>query len=218
MINACILFLLMATSGVSQAQAEDFATVAKLMEPNSKGKWKTVDVSTQAQVLRGDEAVLLEKDMGLAEGETLRAMLSLAEIKLASGNLIRLEPGAEVVLREPTFIEQLAGEVLYRVKGAFSVDYGVIHCTVEGTIFEIVGSNPTTTLDAPGDNPRDLPPDAPEGTVSVAVLKGKVRVTTPDGEVLLKKGTRVLVDPEGVLGEVQKWVDCDICGFAHEPH
>jgi len=218
MIRSLTTLLLLSAAIPAYAQPEAFATVDKIMEPTAKGKWKSVQESTQAQVLRGDESVLLMKGMSLAEGETLRAMLSLTEISLASGNTLRLEPGAEIVLREPTFIEQLAGEVLYQVKGVFSVEYGVIHCTVEGTRFEIVGPNPTTTLQAPGDNPYDIPKDAPEGSISVQVTKGKVRVTTPEGEILLKKGSRVLVGPDGTLSEAEKWENCSLCGFSHTPH
>jgi hypothetical protein len=212
-----VLLLILSTS-VAQAKNDAFATVEQIAELDAKGKWKSVKESTQAQVVRGDDVVLLTKGMELAQGETLRAMLSMTDIKLASGNKIRLDPGAEIVLSEPSYIRQLVGEVLYKVKGAFSVDYGTIHCTVEGTLFEVVGPNPTTTLQAEGDHPRDIPEDAAPGTISVQVIKGKVRVSTPAGEELLTKGTRILISADGSLGEVTKWVECALCGYSHTPH
>ena len=46
----------------------------------------------------------------------------------------------EVTLLEPSMqalasvvSEQIGGAVLYRVRGAFSVQYGTVRCTVEGT-------------------------------------------------------------------------------------
>ncbi len=215
MISALCTLLLLSSPALA---GDAFGTVGKLTEPDAAGRWKSVKVSTQASVITDSDPIPLAKGMALDQGVTVRSMLAVAEIDLASGNTLRLDPGAEVILKEPTFIEQLAGEVLYQVKGAFSVKYGTVHCTVEGTEFEVVGASPYTDVQAPGDHPRDLPTDALPGTISVAVTKGKVRVSTPEGEVLVKKGSRVMSGPDGVLSDVQNWRMCDLCGYPHVPH
>ncbi len=204
---------------LSPAQAQEaFATVDKLWEPDAAGRWKSITDATQMGIIGETEDVLLTKGMVLEQGQQVRAQLGMAEIELASGNTLRLEPGAELILVEPTLIEQLAGEVMYMVKGAFSVKFGTVHCTVEGTKFEVIGPNQVTALHAPGDNKTEIPDDASEGTISVQVLKGKVRVSTESGEVLLNREQRLLVDPDGTLGEPQKWSMCNLCGYHHVPH
>jgi ferric-dicitrate binding protein FerR (iron transport regulator) len=215
MIRHLVVGLLLA----APAFADDpFATVSSIEEPDAAGRWKKVKVSTRAVV--ADEAgdTFLTKGMELEQGVHLRANVAVAEVTLASGNVLHLEPGAELVVEEPGIIQQIAGEVYYKVKGAFSVSFGTVHCTVEGTEFAVVGPWPDGNPALREGRAEHIAPDAPVGTISVAVEKGKVRVKTELGELLVTKGERSLVSPDGTIAPPDSWDTCALCGFSRVPH
>ena len=86
--------------------------------------------------------------------------------------------------------------MLYNVRGAFSVRYGTVRCTVEGTRFQVEGGD----------------------TVKVGVLRGRVKVETPSGEQLIKKSQQVEISADGTMGETQEWSLCYLCGIHHTPY
>ena len=185
------------------------AEATKVLEQDKVGRWKAVKVTQQIVVGPEEQDPRpLEKGMELEAGAVLRARLAKAELELTSGFTLTLSPGAELVVKEPGLIEQLMGSILYKGKGLFSVSFGEVSCVVEGTEFEVVGPSALDGEDA----------KTADGSIFVNVTKGKVRVTTPSGELLVKKNTRVQISADGTLGEPEAWEYCPLCGFRHVPH
>jgi hypothetical protein len=110
-------------------------------------------------------------------------------------NEIAIHEGSEARIQEQGVL-QLLGDLYYKVSGNFVVTYGSVEAVVEGTVFEVHGPSP----------------------IWVGVDKGKVRVRVGDQEVLLTKNQRVVVMPEGGLGEIEQWWLCPECGKRHEKY
>jgi len=176
------------------AMAQDFATVDWIQMPNPKGKWKNVDASTEAVwVKESGEEVSLKKDMPLPEDALIRTAMVRVGV-MVDKNEIEIHEGSEARIQAQG-VMQMLGNLYFKVRGAFKVNYGTVEAVVEGTVFEVHGPDPKW----------------------VGVSKGQVRVKTPAGEVVLTKNQRVSVNEDGSLGEVKDFGPCPDCGERHGP-
>ena len=188
------VFFLLSVVLPTQALAQSFAVVAEIQATNAKGNWKKVSSSAEALLVLDDGTeVPLEKGMGLDENALVRTAMARVVIQVGK-NEIHLRESAEARVQQQGVLQTL-GSIYYSVRGAFTVRYGTVEAVVEGTQFEVHGPDP----------------------IWVGVMKGKVRVRTPDGEVLLKKDQKVEVNDAGSLGAVQDWSVCLDCGERHGP-
>lgn len=145
--------------------------------------------TTAARVVRGEDTVGLPLSVGMALQEGDIVVCDRARVLLRSGDdeSLTIREGAQVELTAERSILQHLGDVFYEVRSAFSVEYGTVETTVEGTRFRVAGD----ALDS--------------GPVVVGVAEGRVRVTTPAGTVAVDAGQQAAVAPEAVPAAPSPW-------------
>jgi len=116
--------------------------------------------------------------MALAPGDQVRAELARVELRLATGARLNLSEGSALVLGERGVLQEL-GEVYYRLRGAFRVEYGVVDTVVEGTRFVVRGPEPGAS------------------GVTVRVDEGAVRVENGAAAVALRRGQALTMPERG---------------------
>ncbi len=141
-------------------------TVDTIEVLDARGRWRSVDASGEAVVVREGAEVPLERGMELAEGELLRTAMARVAVELDSGERLHLAAGTELELGERTVLQSL-GELYLQLKAPFEVRYVDVEATVEGTRFWV------------GGEPAE---------VRVGVQEGAVRVASGGEDVLVLAG------------------------------
>ncbi len=172
-----LLGLLLLALGPRGAWAQDaFATVVVVTEQDDRGRWRPVSPATRALRERAGAAAPLAPGMALALGDTVRTDLARVELRLATGERLNLSEGTTLVLAEERGVLQELGEVYYRLRDRFRVEYGTVDTVVEGTRFAVQGT--------------------PAG-VAVRVDEGRVRVENGDAVVVLPRGQGATLPASG---------------------
>lgn len=168
-----LLVLLALLPGRAQAQAPSpFATVALVAEPDDAGRWRAVDPAAAAVRVRDGVETPIAAGMALAVGDTLRADLARIEVRYHTGERLNLTEGTTLTLTEDRSVLQELGEVYYRVRGAFRVQYGTVETVVEGTRFVVLGAQGGAA-------------------VRVRVDEGRVRVSNSEGDAPVARGESI---------------------------
>ncbi|MFT5680543.1 MAG: hypothetical protein ACI8RZ_001449 [Myxococcota bacterium] len=160
------------------AMAESPPVVDALWSVDADGVLTSVKETGEAFVVRGAVQEPLAVGTVLSTGELVRTNNARVRIRMDSDQQIVL--GEDSILRldalegERTVYQQ-AGDIFYRVRGYFKVSYGTVEAAVEGTEFIVR--------------------IAADGTVSVEVLQGVVRVSEERGEVVVQRGEGSQVAP-----------------------
>ncbi len=181
---ALVLLALGGRAAWAQAPAPDtvLAIVDLVTEQDDAGRWRAADPASAAFRIRAGAEAPLQAGMDLAVGDTVRADLARVEIRYATGERLNLTEGTTLTLTgERTLLQEL-GEVYYRLRGAFRVEYGTVETVVEGTRFVVVGEGEPT-----GD------------VVRVRVDEGRVRISNGEEEVVLPRGQQVRMPQTGAL-------------------
>lgn len=157
--------------------------VAAVYAPDERGKWRRIDDTGDATVARGEEELPVQSGMLLEIGDRIRTDLVRVELSMDGNEQLIVAEGSDFTLRDRGVLQAL-GEVYYRVRGAFSVDYATVETTVEGTAFLISGG------------PDD---------VQVGVEEGRVRVTSGGQSVSVRRNQQVAVVPDQAPPEPTRW-------------
>lgn len=156
------------------AWAATFATIDQITTVDALGRWKPASQTGRVRVVRGDTTLPASVGIELMPGDRLLTDDARARVRLGGGQDISVAEHSDVEVGERSVLQRL-GEAYYRVRGSFSVSYGSVQTTVEGTEFAVrVG----------------------EATV-VSVAEGRVSVRNPDGEVHVRRGQVVEIAQTG---------------------
>jgi hypothetical protein len=178
-----LLFALVVSVMVaSPACANHFATVERITIPDARGKWQFIPVTPNAVRIRGDAEEPLTRGMDLEVGDRIRTSMARVQVGLKKGEKLNVSENSLIRLNERSVL-QLLGEVYYRLRGNFSVEYGTVETTVEGTGFLVSGPDP----------------------VQVGVTEGLVKVRGSEGEVAVAKGETVSVAQKGNVKPPKEW-------------
>ncbi len=142
-----------------------FGTVDVVTIRDASGNWSKVDSTADAVRVRDGKEEPLTEDMTVDVGDVIRTTQARVKLTLADKELMSIGEGSEVTLKERGVLQTL-GDVYYQLRGAFSVEYGHVEATVEGTRFLIE-----------------------QGDIQLAVAEGAVRVKDESGGEALV-GTR----------------------------
>jgi hypothetical protein len=137
---AWLVSLLLAILASSRAWAGPYAVVDALWTPDAAGRWHPVR-ETGEVVRIGDRQEPLAVGDALAQGDRVVVAEARARLRLAGGEAIVLDAGADVVLEERGVLQQL-GDALYHVRDAFRVRYGYVEAAVDGTRFAVLTPEP----------------------------------------------------------------------------
>jgi hypothetical protein len=159
---------------------EPFGTIVVVTEQDDAGRWRTVSPSSMAVRERDGVELPVQPDMPLALGDRLRTDLARVEVRLATGERLNLSEGTTITLDGERSLLQELGEVYYRMRSAFRVQYGTVETVVEGTRFVVLGDG------EPG-----------SGAVRVRVDEGLVRVSNGDTQVQLPRGQEAVLPGSG---------------------
>lgn len=121
----------------------------------------------------------------LQPGDRIRCARARVVIRRGDDEYIHVQEGAEVTLTAERSITQSLGEVYYRVREAFRVEYGTVETTVEGTRFLVAGLE--------------------SGEVAVSVDEGVVAVRTPAGMQRVSAGQTLATSPAAAPPSPAKW-------------
>lgn len=179
-----LLLLLLSLRALADDPVPRTYTVSEILEINRAGDWVAVQQGS-------DEAIRVtpEGDTPLSLGQALgsgdRVVTHQARVELtdAAGEVLVLHEDSDLVLEDYGAWERY-GAVLYDVRREFEVRYARNEALVEGTRFLVEG-------------------DA-DGHGSVAVSRGRVRVRSLQGEVLVRRGQLAQLDP-GEPPERRRW-------------
>ena len=163
-VAACLLFIRPAA-----AQESAWAVVDAIWELDPAGRWVEVERSGEAELFRvGDPELVRVLSVGLplVPGDRVSTADARVRVLFDSQEQIVVEPGSGLDLEERGAL-QLAGEVLYEVRGVFRVLYGDVEAAVEGTRFSLYEEG---------------------GEIVVNVTEGVVRVTSNGQSVQVKRG------------------------------
>ena len=163
------------------AWAAPGAVVDALSTPDARGQWRNVEETAQAFVVVDGVEVPLKVGQEIALGATVRTLQARVRMELSPGERLHISEGAELQVGERS-VTQVLGEVYYKVRDSFTVDYGRVETAVDGTRFQVAGPDPVT----------------------VRVTKGQVRVSHDGGEpYVLQRGDAVTVSQEGASTGIQ---------------
>ncbi len=146
-----------------------YAEILEVTTADAAGRWRPVDSTVRAVVLRGDQRLPASRGLALEEGDRVVTEEARLRIALQRGEELAVAEHTDVEVRGRTALQRL-GEVYYRVRGAFSVRYGTVQTAVEGTEFAVRGLG-----------------DADDAAVRVTVVEGRVRVSGPGGEARVRR-------------------------------
>lgn len=140
------------------------AVVTEISTLDAAGRWILVDSTPRAALIRDEARLPLRKGDEVQLGDRVLTDEARVRVDLGGGQDLSVREHSEVELHDRSVLQRL-GDVYYRVKGAFQVEYGTVQTSVEGTEFAVSG----------GDE------------VQVTVAEGRVRVRNPDGEIRLRR-------------------------------
>lgn len=175
-----LLTVLTLGPGTGSAWAQEaVGTVRVVTEQDDRGRWQPVGAATRAfRVREGLAPEPLTADMVLQVGDRIETDLARVEIEYTTGERLNLVEGTQVTLTAERSTLQELGEVYYRLKSAFQVQYGTVDTVVEGTRFTVAGVGDT-------------------GQVRVRVDEGRVRVENDAGATPVGRGRELLAEPTG---------------------
>ena len=140
--------------------------MAFIEAPDARGTWRRTDTALGAILLRGEQRIPLTAGLAVEPGDRVVTDEARVEVELPGGERLMVAPHSDVELRPRSTLQRL-GEVYYSVRDVFTVQYGTVQTSVEGTEFTVGGA---------GD------------VVTVTVVEGRVRVAAPGGEVRVSGG------------------------------
>lgn len=156
------------------AFAAGFATLDQLSTVDALGRWKPVAQTGKVRVIRGVESIPGRVGLELQPGDRIATDDARARVRLAAGQDISVAERSEVEVAERSVLQRL-GDAYYRVRGRFSVTYGSVQTSVEGTEFAVSVGDLTV----------------------VSVAEGRVRVQNAEGTVSLRRGQVVEIPQVG---------------------
>lgn len=159
------------------AHAAPFATIDQISVMDPRGRWGSVTSTGRATVNRDGQALPVTLGLELAPGDRVVTEAARVRVRLGIGQDISVDEHADVEVRERSVLQRI-GEAYYRVRGAFSVTYGNVETSVDGTEFS-VATGPLTV---------------------VTVAEGRVRVTNGETAVLVRRGEVVELPQSGSGG------------------
>lgn len=136
--------------------------------------------SGEATMERNGTSVPLSRGLELQAGDRITTALVRVEIGMEKGELLQVSEGSQLVLKDGGIAQEL-GQIYLELRRAFTVSFGTVEATVEGTRFLVSGPDP----------------------VWVGVSEGRVRVREGDREQLVERGKQVQYAE--VLGELEPW-------------
>ncbi len=187
----CLPVVAMVLPAAAWAQAEAVAMVVDgVAIPGFGGEMTELSAGqTTAAALVYNEAnpegAPLGPGTALAPGDRIRCARARVVILRGEDEYIHVNEGAEVILTAERSITQTLGEVYYRVREAFRVEYGSVETTVEGTRFLITGLE--------------------SGEVAVSVDEGVVSVRTPAGLQKVSAGQTLAAPQAGPPPAPSAW-------------
>lgn len=162
-----------------------WAVVEGLAAPDRLGRWRPVEATGEAVVRHEGVDVPLRRGASVATGDVLKTAQARVELRLESGEHIYVSEQTEIEVAAERGLLQRLGEIYLSLKSDFSVRYGSVEATVEGTKFFVRGD--------------------PAGVVQVAVEQGRVRVKVPEGEVAVIAGRASRVTTGKAPTEPTRW-------------
>ncbi len=133
------------------------------------------------------ETLPLGPGVELPVGARIDTRRARVVLRLDSDELLHIEAASAVELGAARSVQQHLGEVYYRVREAFTVQYGTVETAVEGTRFLVAGE----TEDG--------------GPVRVSVDEGVVTVRTPGGARALAAGETLVAPADAAPGAPGSW-------------
>lgn len=182
-IKCIVTLILSMVLFMPSAWAEPIGVVRSLSVQTAKGHWQLVDASGEARVQRhgvrcdhpissevacNGKLIPIYKGMPLESGDRIITALVRLDIALQKGELLQVAEGTDLVLEESS-ITQTLGQIYLQLRRVFTVRFGTVEATVEGTSLLVSGPDP----------------------VWVGVSDGQVRVKEGDEERLVQSGEQV---------------------------
>lgn len=184
-----VLTVLMVSAALGAMPAWAQASVGSVVlvtEQDDRGRWLPVESATRAfRVREGAEPVPLAEDMVLTVGDRIETDLARVEILYTTGERLNLVEGTAVTLTGERSTLQELGEVYYRLKSVFQVQYGTVDTVVEGTRFTVAGVEGTEQVRVRVDEGRVR---VENGAASTAVTRGRELVAEAAGPPLAPPG------------------------------
>ncbi len=183
MTRTCLVNAVMVLLGVCWGQsawAGSLGVVESLSVQDARGRWQMAKASGEATMERDGTFVPLSQGLELQAGDRITTTLVRVEISLEKGELLQVAEGSQLVLQEGGLAQEL-GQIYLELRRAFTVSFGTVEATVEGTRFLVSGPDP----------------------VWVGVSEGRVRVREGEREQLVERGKQVRFAE--VLGELEPW-------------
>lgn len=143
----------------------EFAVIDQISTIDALGRWKGVPETASAHVERGDNIIPAKVGFELVAGDRVVTADARVRVRLGVGQDISIDEQSDVEVAQRSVIQRL-GDAYYRVRGAFSVTYGNVQTSVEGTEFTVAVGETTV----------------------VSVAEGRVAVTNGESEVHLRRG------------------------------
>ncbi len=166
------LLLLLLT--IRLAIAAPFATIESITALDSAGRWRPAQETTQASVLRGDARLPVSVGLDLVPGDRIVTDDARVAIALGTAEHIDVAEHTDIEVAERTAIQRL-GDAYYRVRNSFSVTYGTVQTSVDGTQFAVSGGD----------------------AVQVTVIQGRVTVRNPASSTSVRGGQSIDVPTTG---------------------
>lgn len=180
-----ILLPRLATAGVVESVAlPGFGGEMTELRPGMK---------TGEAVAVGADGTIRELGPGVdvGAGDTIVTQRARVVVDLGDDERVHIAEASRLELTAGRTVLQHVGEVCYRVREAFTVQYGSVETAVEGTRFLVVG----TEVDG--------------GPVRVSVDEGVVRVTTPEGVQRVSQGQSLGTTPGAPPVVAEPWAALD---------
>jgi len=162
------------------------AIVGALMIQDARGRWVPVTETAEAVAIRDGEVISLKQSKPLLKGDVIETQNARVEIIWTQGEApeqIYVWEYAKVTLSDERSVVQELGDLYYRLRGSFSIQYGTVETMVDGTAFQVSGPNP----------------------VSVGVTEGVVRVREGGQEQRLTPGQMVSVSSGAGVPAAARW-------------
>ena len=191
------LVFVVAASAARPAQAQDvaLALVERLHEVDATGRYRSVETSTRAIRTRDGEAAPLDIGMELRVGDVIEVDAARVQLRYPTAERLLIVERSRVTLTGERTISQSLGQVYYRLRDAFRVQYGTVETVVEGTRFVVIGTQDSDMVQVRVD----------EGRVRVSNVDASVMVTRGETVFMPRAGGEVPAPVRGRLGRPEAW-------------
>lgn len=177
-----LLLLLALTAHAADRPAPTY-TVATISEIGATGDWSAVQTTGEAFLVGPQGDVPLSTGQQLGSAARVVTQQARVELDGSGGEHLTLYQGSDITLEDYGLWERF-GAVLCDVHHSFEVHYARFEALVEGTRFLVEGDE--------------------TGHGSVAVSRGRVRVRSLQGEVLVRRGHLAKLEP-GMPPDRRRW-------------